>query len=644
MDRQVHDLFCEGLWTIFVVDSCAFTSLATDWDAAQTHWLARLPLEIRLMITRCIIPPRALLERSDFLTLSALARTSKAMYLAFQPILIGDIAFPHRDVAGLRTLDLFSTIFVGLITCLCTKPFLIGSVRSIDFTDISTVNKEQLPQFYSQLIYRYVKRLVKSARTRTDHLKIPINKPENQRTPGGYPAQLTALLLLTQASLTRARLTLPRFFWIEDETEASDETEEEPPRTPAGIILRNAPSFPKLTHLALEYPLNANARGSNPRFDPQGDYTLLLAAAPNLQTLILRECNLARLTSIIPDTVTELKLEDCYIVDSKRSPPWSGTAEEIHPFSSPGLSLKSLAITYGKSTITNGNIGNLPEYVSYHHDKAPAPMKVPSQPGWPGQHEARIPLHWKYGTGTKVSHSGQPQQHYFSKGSNTSLGRDAQTTQKILLAAFLSPSPLTESIQHIEIGLGSVIDPGQDPNQQSHWHQNPWYLSAAIQDYFGKYYSRFRYCYTNGEIAKIIHLFPNLKRLTVNCALIMPIHMRYCHGAYDTFLVNLLQPYLSTLETLELTGVNFVGHLFSPPWKTLVRHLTSSSSSTHGVLKNLTLLTDYPETPEIAALVSDKYSIPLKKQGTEVVLLVPDCKVQLAVEAGNVNALPHLNG
>ncbi|KAM7191850.1 hypothetical protein V8F33_008697 [Rhypophila sp. PSN 637] len=437
MDRQVQDLFCGDLWTIFVVGRCAITSLTTDWNVAQPHWLTRLPLKIRLIISHFIITLRALVGRSDLLSLSSLARTSKALYLAFQPMLIGDIELPHRDIAFVKTLDPFSTKFVGVVTCLCTKPFLIGSVRSIDFTDISTVNKGVLPRFYRQLVSRYVKRYVRSAGGRKDHPKISVNKPQTQRTPGGYAAQLTALLLLTQTSLVRVRLTLPRFFWIEDETEASGEAaarDINPQPNLTGLILRNKPSFPKLAHLALDYPPSASARSWDPRFDPQGDYKLLLAAAPNLETLILRDCNLARLTSSIPARVTELKLKDCYYVHSKSSPPWSGTAEEIHPFSSPGLTLKSLAITFGDSTITNGIIGNLPAYVSYHNDRIVTPTKVRSRPEWPGQHEARIPpsLHGQYNSGTRNTQNHQPAQSYFSCSFNASMYQDAQTTETIL--------------------------------------------------------------------------------------------------------------------------------------------------------------------------------------------------------------------
>ncbi|KAM7215313.1 hypothetical protein V8F06_009270 [Rhypophila decipiens] len=576
MDRQVRDLFCEDFWTIFVVDRCAITSLATDWDPAQTHWLARLPFEMRRMISHHAITPQVPLERSNFLPLSALARTSKAIYLAFQPVLMGDIVFPHRDAAAQN--------MPGLSLAFAPNLFLVGSVRSIDFTDMLTVNNEPLPQFYSQLVCRYVKRFVRAARRRTDHLKIPLNNPETQRTPGGYPAQLTALLLLTQRSLARVCLTLPRFFWIQDERDATEETkaqEIDPPQNNAGIILRHAPSFPKLTHLALDYPPNARARSDNPRFDPQGDYRVLLAATPNLQSLILRDCNLARLTSSIPPT----------------------------------------------STITNGNIGNLPEYVSYNDVKASTLMNALSRPGWPGQHEARIPLHWEYNTGAAINHTDQSHQHYFSRGSTTSIEQDAYTTEKILTAAALSPSALRETIQHMTLGLGSVIDP----------HQPGLYMEAEKR-YFETYHSRFRDFETSGEITTRIHLFPSLKRLTVNCALIMSIHLDYCRSAHDNLLVNLMRPYRSTLETLELTGVNFVGHLLRRPWETLVKRLTSGSSPAPGCLKNVTLLTDSPATSEIAALVSEKYLIPLKEQGIGLVLLVPDQKPQLM--PGTVGGLP----
>ncbi|KAM7197951.1 hypothetical protein V8F20_006399 [Naviculisporaceae sp. PSN 640] len=548
--------------------------------AEPNPWLARIPFELRHLISDYLINSGDW-EDLDVASLSRLVRTCKALYFAFQPMLYRNVAFRHIDMTGEELDPQSNAVYAELINNLCNNPALAGCVRSLDFTDIERRYQQPLPNSHHDLITQHVERFA----TGRGRLSVKHNLPDI-RSPEGYPAQVTALLLLLRDHLRKVRISLPWFLW----TQNADRSVNRNSRQIPGIILRNSSvfTFPRLTHLALDYdePRLVSVWGPGPDRDCclQGDSSLLLVGAANLKVLILRNCNLAKLRSCIPATVTSLILQNCYFQCLCGSNPGHRAADERTPFLDSKSALESLTITFGKPAVGPNSPGNIRSCFRCHPNGTTTPKSG---------HE---PLHH------------DPSSFYDGR----TIANNAQIAERIIAAVATSPSENERTIEHVTVDLGFIRFIRNSSVNDSNIYLRDWHQSYGPSERL---------------FAMGLPLFPNLRLLTVNCAFIMStddsgFSFARPHINFDkNVLIELTKLCRLTLETLQLTGVDLVSRSLPSALKCFVDH-TFSDPLPDRALRRVIMYSDGPAKEAVVHLISEKYARPLRKCGVELTLFV----------------------
>ncbi|KAM7215311.1 hypothetical protein V8F06_009268 [Rhypophila decipiens] len=342
---------------------------------------SRLPYELWLLVSEFLTTPQVGKTYRDLASLSRLARTCKSSYEAFQPILFRNIEFPHINISCCRDRRKSNERLAGLLRCISARPYLLHHIRTIDFTDISATDFEPLPEDHYEAVDRHVKAF-NIRRVSKHHAAPPKIFGED-----GYPVQLTVLLLLVQATVTKVRFTVPKPFWVKDSDREQSSNSE---ARKIGMVLKEMPKFPNLEHAILYFaprpwhgdPRDADWHSDLRDSDVQADCRLFFAVAPSIRTLSLRGCHLDKLAWEIPATVTTLTLEHSVDDNAWRNHFNPSPAATCYSLLFPsGSSVKSLTVSFRKSTYDVPHPGNCLVYFRCHHNGITSPVPRPYQAG-----------------------------------------------------------------------------------------------------------------------------------------------------------------------------------------------------------------------------------------------------------------------